>query len=208
MGEYIKVALPLSLTRSGELLGAIGAHWPDAVVRTDTGEDRYMVIDPDPEPRTDGADTGTDPVARVAKAVRDAGGPPVSAPSNDEVDAFLTSLRDGSMGISPPEWYARMMFGAFREILDSHDAPNYVEQSLLDADTGETYTVLVGRPGGRTPHQLRADAEERAARAEAALAELAGGCGITRDDDGWSSVNGPLSAETAAALDAACGVEV
>lgn len=202
MGEHIKVALPLSLTRSSELLQAVGNQWPGATIVTDTGEDRYMVIDPD----GDGAEPRTT-AEQMAQAVSSAADRPTSRPADDDIDAYLTSMRDGSLGISTPEWFARMMFEAYRDILDANDAPNYVEQSMYAVDTGETYVVTVGRPGAKTPHQLRVEAETRAELAEAALEELAGGCGIVRTDTGWCSTNGPLTDATAAALDAATGVE-
>ena len=198
MGEQIKVALPLSMNLSGALLAAIGAVWPEARIVTDTGEDRYMVIDPNGEPQAPDPER----VAEAAEAAAAANGP-----DDEQVNAFLSSLRDGSFGMSAPEWYSKMMLGALREILDESDAPNYVEQTLHDPDTGEVYTVTVGRPGGRTPHQLRTAAEERAAAAEAALAEIAAANGVTRSETGWSTPTGELSVEAAAALNDAVGAE-
>jgi len=64
----------------------------------------------------------------------------------------------------------RMMAQAFFNLLDEHDAENYVEQTLMDGE-GRRVIVRVQRvgPEAKTPHQLRRDAEvER----DAALADL------------------------------------
>lgn len=66
------------------------------------------------------------------------------------------------------------MCDAFKTWLDLAGAENYVEQSVTDQRTAEKYIVIICRPRGRTPHQLRRAAEERLAEAERELAELRG----------------------------------
>lgn len=55
---------------------------------------------------------------------------------------------------------AHRMLGAFRAVLDANPgAINYVEQEFVSQETGESYVAILVRPGGRTPHQLRLEAE-------------------------------------------------
>lgn len=54
----------------------------------------------------------------------------------------------------------KAMLDAFKGVLEEHPtAENYVEMQLQDRETGSRYTVTIGKPGGRTPHQLRKQAE-------------------------------------------------
>lgn len=78
---------------------------------------------------------------------------------------------------------AARMLGAFREVLDaSPKAINYVEQHFVDPATAESYVVIVCRPGGLTPHQLRLAAEQERDDARARLAAVHDR--LTRIDDG------------------------
>lgn len=43
------------------------------------------------------------------------------------------------------------------------DAPNYVEIVLVDPDNEEKYLVTVQKLSGKTPHQLRMEAENKLA---------------------------------------------
>lgn len=54
---------------------------------------------------------------------------------------------------------AAKMAESFRALLDGAGSINYVEQRFVPRDGGEAYTVIVCRPDGKTPHQLRAEAE-------------------------------------------------
>jgi hypothetical protein len=70
------------------------------------------------------------------------------------------------------------LVAAARAMLDQHDpAPtNYVQQDVVftDPDTGarERYVIVYCRPGGKTPHQLRAEAENRIERGVEAARNL------------------------------------
>src|SRR5262249_17878550 len=84
----------------------------------------------------------------------------------------LSVQADGApvVDVHLPEEFARLMPGSFRWYLDQHEAPNYVHMPMTDMGTGETYWVTIGRPGGRSPHEMRIHAE---AERDAALDKLA-----------------------------------
>jgi hypothetical protein len=181
MTEKISVQLPLSMRTTHRLLQALDAAWPGATLVTDSpAAAHHLVVEIDNDAVADGA-----PIGELAPME------PNDAPAGVDVDGFLVSLRDSSLGISLPDWFVTLELEAMRDILDAGEAPNYVEHTVRDPATREVYTVTVGRPGGRTAHELRVDAEARAERAEAALRELAGA--------GAGDIAG-LSAETIAAL--------
>jgi len=70
-----------------------------------------------------------------------------------------------------PESFAQLMLASFRWYLDKHDAPNYVQMPMTDMTTGEVYVCTIGRPGGKSPHEMRMLAEARVAQLEAELAK-------------------------------------
>lgn len=57
--------------------------------------------------------------------------------------------------------YMAELVVAFKAALDEMGAENYLTWDVNDRDTGETYSVVLVKPGGLTPHQARqrADAE-------------------------------------------------
>jgi hypothetical protein len=72
-----------------------------------------------------------------------------------------------------PESFAQLMLSSFRWYLDEQQAPNYVHMPMTDMVSGETYFCTIGRPGGKSPHELRREAEGRLAVAASALRNLA-----------------------------------
>jgi hypothetical protein len=48
---------------------------------------------------------------------------------------------------------------AAKTFLTATGAENYVEQHVHDRETGERYTLTIQRPGKKTPHELRRQAE-------------------------------------------------
>lgn len=78
--------------------------------------------------------------------------------------------------VRPPEEIADL-FRVLIEWADSVAGPNYVEQSgmirVKPAGHWQPWTVYAVRPDGKTPHQLRLEAEARVAELEAQLAEAA-----------------------------------
>ena len=91
----------------------------------------------------------------------------VDVPDGVDVEATLASVYDGSFGMAMPEWFARIMLEGVRATLDANPGGvNYIEQQFYAEDeSGQTvrYTVTVGRPKGKTPHELRVAADGRAA---------------------------------------------
>jgi hypothetical protein len=87
----------------------------------------------------------------------------------------LSINADGSpvIDVRFPEEFARLMLGSFRWYLDDHKAANYVHMPMTDMGTGETYWVTIGRPGGKSPHELRVAADAQSARLSAELARVA-----------------------------------
>ena len=85
----------------------------------------------------------------------------------------LSIAEDGSpvVDVHFPESFAQMMLASFRWYLDSHAAPNYVQMPMTDMTTGETYVCTIGRPGGKTEHEMRLLTEARVTQLEAELAE-------------------------------------
>ena len=71
-----------------------------------------------------------------------------------------------------PESFAQIMLASFRWYLDKHEAPNYVQIPMTDMTTGEVYVCTIGRPGGRSPHEMRRAAEARVAQLETELARM------------------------------------
>lgn len=50
---------------------------------------------------------------------------------------------------------------------DDVGAPNYVEMKMMDPETREVFVLTVQRANGKTPHELRVEAEAKIAAAEA-----------------------------------------
>lgn len=49
---------------------------------------------------------------------------------------------------------------AAKTFLDANPAAtNYVEQTVIDRDSGDRYVIVFQKPGGKTPHELRQQAE-------------------------------------------------
>ena len=84
----------------------------------------------------------------------------------------VESFEDGMLTILPHREMTTRMASALAGLLDECEAPNYVQMILSRAgEPGEPrkrYVVTVQRPEGKTPHQLREDAEKErdALRAE------------------------------------------
>lgn len=70
------------------------------------------------------------------------------------MDAGVTDLQVG-MAMET----AAGLVSAAKTFLTATGAENYVEQHVHDRETGERYTLTIQRPGKKTPHQLRREAE-------------------------------------------------
>jgi hypothetical protein len=95
----------------------------------------------------------------------------------DMMDRSLTSgMRIGEGAIHIDVIMAReiavtMAFAAAQFLNEFPDAENYVQQDVWDNDRVNRYTVIFVRPGRRTPHELRRDAERQRDRLRAVLAQ-------------------------------------
>ncbi len=68
---------------------------------------------------------------------------------------------------------AAKMTWAFRTILDAQPgAENYVEQEVVERESGDRYVFAVCKPNGLTPHQLRQRAEQEVERLREKIARL------------------------------------
>lgn len=103
----------------------------------------------------------------------------------EQADADRLLAETGLAGIDIDDGAARVklvlahemavrMATAFDAILDAHpSAANYVEQEFFPRGTRDPYIFVVCKPGGKTPHQLRREAEAERDRLRTALTELA-----------------------------------
>lgn len=84
------------------------------------------------------------------------------------------ALRDPEFGIdSIGRRAVECLAWAFQELLYNHpEGKNYIECSLEAGDGGPPVYVTIQRPGGKTPHQLRMEAEAERDRLRAELEGL------------------------------------
>lgn len=160
MDTLVSIDLPLPLDITGSLLAAVGSMYPNAQIVTD-GDPAKLTL----------------AIADADRAGLDGDGMPaqIPRPTPADTEALLTSLRDGSIGVSPPEWFAKMMLSICAEIVEASSAENYVEMTLHGkGPDGEprTWAVVVARSHDQTPHQLRIAADQRAERYAERLREL------------------------------------
>ena len=78
------------------------------------------------------------------------------------VDLYVTQSR---MDATVKTKVAQMLCAWAKDVID--DAPNYVEISFHHTETSQRYIITVQKADGKTPHQLRMEAEKE-------LAELKG----------------------------------
>jgi hypothetical protein len=61
---------------------------------------------------------------------------------------------------------------AAKTYLDTTGAENYLEQTVYDRETGERYVIIFQRPGKKSPHELRQQAEAERDQARAQLDQI------------------------------------
>lgn len=174
----IRIGLPLDMALCGQLLEVLGAGWPDAMIRTDTGDTDHMVVDL-------GVSAGTLPEPQ----------PPLDS------DGLAVGSFGDTVGIHAPEWITRTFITMFEQLIDEHpSAENYVELNAFEPGDTRKWSVIVCRPEGRTPHQLRSDAEAQRDRYATVLAKVSSG-DIVCDGGVWTNRDGTaLDADTAQVL--------
>lgn len=75
-------------------------------------------------------------------------------------------IRNGGFTMELSTRMAQIIGSCFYETLQEMDAENYIIEMQLSSEDGSRMTVTVQRQEGKTPHELRKDAE---AKLEAAL---------------------------------------
>ncbi|MFE2994110.1 hypothetical protein ACFXG4_03750 [Nocardia sp. NPDC059246] len=91
-----------------------------------------------------------------------------------EREGLLTSVRDGISVSTPEEIKYQVGLLATRMFADNPSAVNYLEMEMHvgDPDTGERFVLTVQRKSGKSPHQLREEAEAEVARLRERVEEL------------------------------------
>ncbi|MFE0079203.1 hypothetical protein [[Kitasatospora] papulosa] len=83
------------------------------------------------------------------------------------------TIRDGvaTLELAEATEMVTIFAAGMRGVLNGHGASNYVEMEMTDGKTGEGFTVTVRRRERPTPHELRQQADARADKLAAELAE-------------------------------------
>lgn len=91
-----------------------------------------------------------------------------------EREELLTRLRDGISIATPEEIKYEVGLLAARMFADNPGAANYLEMQMRvgDPDSGEWFVLNIQRASGKSPHQLREEAEAEVARLHARVVEL------------------------------------
>lgn len=141
----IKLPLPLDIIQTlGRVLGSV---YPSTKMATDAQPGslgQELVYWVSSEDRAASLDTDDPEV--------------VAVPSAGDVEALLTSVRDGSLGFSVPEYFTLMMGEMVGDILADDSIDNYIEMGVVKE--GKRYSIIAARSEGQTPHALRQAAEE------------------------------------------------
>lgn len=187
----IFVKLPASMLVSGAIIEALGARFPTAKMVTQGGPKDFLTVTIDEKDAIAAALSTVKPEdfdefdptalreeleAKIGADEQSSPGFKIVAdqpdpPGSPDPELFLTQLADGSLGMSTPEWLGKLLVGAFLQVLDGLNAPNYVTFSLIAGDES-VYNVILTRPGRPSPHELREAAEARAERLASRLREL------------------------------------
>ena len=89
-------------------------------------------------------------------------------------DITLETMRVDSKGMSASisTKMAGYMAGIFKDTLNEMDAENYIEMQFMDPESQLPITVTIKRHDGKTPHQLRIEAEEKLKKLEHIMLEV------------------------------------
>lgn len=158
----IRVDLPLPLDMSAHLMSAIGAVWPNTMLRADKMASNQLIFVIDPKDRFDGLD---DP-SRIQQATL--------TPIEDEsLIGALRNMSSDELAVSLPEILAQTLLelskGFFEHVPDAKNAENYMQFQAIDPEDGKRWTFIAVRGNKPTPHDLRAIADQKADTAERAL---------------------------------------
>lgn len=159
--QEIRVALPLPLDIAGHLMNAVGALWSDATVDTTVGNALVFQI-PDTNRFLEREEQ---PVINPAEPI------PFNTP-----EPVMHGWSENGVLVSQPE-LTETLLAICQAMFEATPAENYLEMTVkepFNTLTGERdeWKVILVKPNGKTPHELRLEAEERARDAEIALAAL------------------------------------
>ena len=195
--DRIEVSLPLPQPTLQRLIRAIGAAWPDATIDMSAPNEfseqarkiAFLV------------EAVVDPNLPLDMVTFNEQGDLEPLPRDVNPEVIIQRIHDGSFGMAMPEWYCRLQLQAFGEILADPAAVNYVEQQMThyneETRSHDVYVVIVGRPKGKTPHELRVAADGRAADAVTLARKLYDLLG----PDGHLAVESDFTPEERALLD-------
>lgn len=145
----VRIALPLPLDLASSIMRALGTMYPNATVANDPTELVFHVPDGD----------------RFSELDEDAMASLRRTPA--AVGATLEAIDAGTFRLSAPEYIGNLLGGLAIRSLDGAQAPNYLVIRLSNG--GQTFDIVVCRPGRPGPHELLEAAEARTERYAAAL---------------------------------------
>ena len=90
------------------------------------------------------------------------------------LETYLQHIGDGGVSVTLPQILSATLVGLAEGMFEEHSQNvNYLE-TVVSSKThpGQRWAVIVARSAGRTPHELRTQAEARADAAEAEVARL------------------------------------
>lgn len=149
----IRIDLPLPMDVAGTLMKLVGLAYPDALMEGN-GRSMTFVLPEGTRPR------------KVAKTKAKA------ETVLDETTDLLEIGPDG-ISISTPEHLAAACLEIMKTSFEQYpDAKNYLEQKVYDRATHKHYAMTFQRVEGKSPAELRTQAEDALAVALARIAEL------------------------------------
>lgn len=156
----VKIDLPLPMDVAATLMQIIGTAYPSAMLRTDSGRQMVLVIDDEERFKSKASKKR---ILAAKKCLE------------DEREEMLTELRNGSPGVSTPEWIAQSVGFMAERLFDEYpDAENYFEMDVRNPDTGRKFVVTVAKSERQLPTALLERAKADVARLESRIAELEG----------------------------------
>lgn len=87
-----------------------------------------------------------------------------------KIHSFGVKEGAAEVKLSPSQRVLSGIAEAFRDQLK--DAKNYVEMQMQDQETGEVFLLTIQRKNGKTPHQLRTEAEASVANRDRQIDKL------------------------------------
>jgi len=87
-------------------------------------------------------------------------------------DIYINSMDEDTLKIciDGPQWLLMVTTKSFMELLDAHNAINFLEVTYNIANTDERISVIILRPNGKTPTEIRKDLEAQIEELRAKLA--------------------------------------